>query len=174
MRHTAPNDFRELRYDNKTLYRAAELLLNSENSTKDGFAFDACDLVRQVLSNYISNLYDKAMYGYKNKDVSIFERSSNAFLKICGEVDDLLQTRPELTLHEHLRQARELAFTEKDQQNFELNLLTQITLWGPIGNTVNYDYAWKEWGGLIKTYYSKQYSEVIGDENIWEGGQNNG
>ena len=25
-----------------------------------------------------------------------------------------------------------------------------------------------------QTYYPKQYTEVIGDENIWEGGQNNG
>ena len=161
LKHTAPNDFRELRYDNKTLYKAAELLLSSENATKDGYAYDACDLVRQVLSNYVSNLYDKAMYGYTHKDVSIFERSSNAFLKICGEVDELLQTRPELTLHEHLKQSRELAFTEKDQQNFELNLLTQVTLWGPISSTVNYDYAWKEWGGLIGTYYVKRWQSFF-------------
>lgn len=161
LRHTAPNDHRELRYDNKTLYRAAALLLSSENATKDGFVFDACDLVRQVLSNHASTLYDKAMYGFENRDVNVFERSSNGFLKICDELDSLLQTRPELTLHEHLKEARELALNEKDQQNFELNLLTQITLWGPIADTVNYDYAWKEWGGLIKTYYSKRWQSFF-------------
>lgn len=159
--HTAPNDFRELRYDNKTLYKAAELLLSAENATKDGYAFDACDLVRQVMSNYISNLYDKVMYGYTNKDVSIFERSSNAFLKIGEELDDLLQTRPELTLHEHLQKAGELALNEKDKENFELNLLAQVTVWGPVSNTVNYDYAWKEWGGLIKTYYLKRWQSFF-------------
>lgn len=161
LRHTAPNDFKELRYDNKTLYKAAELLLSAENATKDGYAFDACDLVRQVMSNYVSNLYDKVMYGFNNRDVNIFERSSNAFLKICLEVDELLQTRPELTLHEHLKEARELALTEKDQQNFELNLLTQITVWGPIKDSVNYDYAWKEWGGMIKTYYVKRWQSFF-------------
>ncbi len=161
LHHTAPNDFKELRYDNKTLYKAAELLLSAENATKDGYAFDACDLVRQVMSNYVSNLYDKVMYGFNNRDVNIFERSSNAFLKICLEVDELLQTRPELTLHEHLKEARELALTEKDQQNFELNLLTQITVWGPIKDSVNYDYAWKEWGGMIKTYYVKRWQSFF-------------
>ncbi len=161
LKHTAPNDFRELRYDNKTLYRAAEMLLNSENSNKDGFAYDACDLVRQVLSNYIANLYDKAMYGFNYKDVNIFERASNAFLRIAEEMDELLQTRPELTLHQHLKDARELAFTEKDQQNFELNLLMQITIWGPVANSVNYDYAWKEWGGLIGTYYAKRWQSFF-------------
>ena len=25
-----------------------------------------------------------------------------------------------------------------------------------------------------QTYYPKQYAEVIGDEDIWEGGQNDG
>ncbi len=161
LRHTAPNDHRELRYDNKTLFRAAELLLSSESAEKDGYAFDACDLVRQVMSNYVSNLYDKAMYGFNNKDVNIFERASNAFLKICCEVDDLLQTRPELTLYEHLKSARELGFTEKDQQNFELNLLMQVTVWGPLANSINYDYAWKEWGGLIGTYYVKRWQSFF-------------
>lgn len=161
LRHTAPNDVRELRYDNKALYKAAELLLSAENATKDGYAFDACDLVRQVMSNYVANLYDKVMYGYSNKDVNIFERSSNAFLKICEELDGLLQTRPELTLHEHLKEAGELAFSDKDKENFELNLLTQITLWGPIGDTVNYDYAWKEWGGMIKSYYVKRWQSFF-------------
>lgn len=159
--HTAPNDFRELRYDNKKLFEAAELLLKAENATKDGYVFDVCDITRQTMSNYVSNLYDKVMYGYNNRDVNIFERSSNAFLKICEELDELLQTRPELTLHEHLKEAGDLAFTEKDKQNFELNLLTQITVWGPFANTVNYDYAWKEWGGLIKTYYAKRWQSFF-------------
>lgn len=161
LKHTAPNDFRELRYNNKDLYRAAELLLSSENSTKDGFAYDACDLVRQVLSNYVSNLYDKAMYGFNNKDVNIFERASNAFLKITTEIDELLQTRPELTLHQHLKEASDLGFTDKDKQNFELNLLMQITIWGPVANSVNYDYAWKEWSGLIGTYYVKRWQSFF-------------
>ena len=159
--HTAPGDVRELRYDNKALFKAAELLLSAENASKDGYAFDACDLVRQVMSNYVANLYDKVMYGFRNKDVSIFERSSNAFLKICEELDELLQTRPELTLHEHLREAKSLAFTEKDEQNFELNLLAQVTVWGPFADSVNYDYAWKEWGGLIKTYYVKRWQSFF-------------
>lgn len=159
--HTAPNDFRKLRYDNKTLFKAAELILAAQNATKDGYAYDVCDITRQTMSNYVSNLYDKAMYGFNNRDVNIFERSSNAFLKICEELDALLQTRPELTLHEHLKEAGELAFTEKDKQNFELNLLAQITVWGPFANSVNYDYAWKEWGGLIKTYYAKRWQSFF-------------
>ena len=101
------------------------------------------------------------MYGFNNKDVNAFERSSNIFLKVCCELDELLQTVPELTLHEHLKEASVAAVSDKDKQNFELNLLTQITLWGPINSTVNYDYACKEWGGLIGTYYVKRWQSFF-------------
>lgn len=161
LRHTAPNDHRELRYDNKLLCQAAQKLLQAERATADGYAFDACDLMRQVLSNHAAALYDRAMEGFRTRNVNQFERASNAFLRLCDDLDALLQTRPELTLHAHLAQAGAAALNEKEKENFELNLLTQLTLWGPINNTVNYDYAWKEWGGLIATYYSKRWQSFF-------------
>ena len=156
--HTAPNDHPELRYDNRDLLAALEKLLEAENASSDGYAFDVCDLTRQVLSNYCSVLYDRTMQGFNERNVNLFERSSNAFLKICEELDSLLLTRPELTLSEHLKEAGDLALNEKDKENYELNLLTQITVWGPFRNTTLYDYAWKEWGGLIGTYYVKRWN----------------
>ncbi|MCR5523250.1 MAG: alpha-N-acetylglucosaminidase [Clostridia bacterium] len=161
LRHTAPNDFRELRYDNGILCKAALSLIKSENAEKDGYAYDVCDITRQVLSNYCSVLYDRVMESYRSKDVNTFERSSNLFLKICEETDALLQTRPEMTLYEHLRQAGDLALNEKDKENYELNLLTQLTIWGPLRDSVNYDYAWKEWGGMIKTFYVKRWQSFF-------------
>ncbi len=159
--HAAPNDNREFRYDTKYLLKSVECLLESESAITDGYIFDVCDITRQLLSNHCSTLYDRVMKGFNERDVKLFERSSNAFLKVCEELDELLQTRPELTLHEHLKQAGELAISEQDKENFELNLLTQITIWGPIMNSVNYDYAWKEWGGLIKTYYAKRWQSFF-------------
>lgn len=159
VKHTAPNDVRELRYDNKTLLEAVQKLLSAQGEKTDGYVFDVCDITRQVLSNYCSVLYDRTMQGFNERDLNLFERSSNTFLKICDELDVLLLTRPELTLSKHLDEADAAAKSgsDKDKQNFELNLLAQVTLWGPIVNPVNYDYAWKEWGGLIGTYYSKRW-----------------
>lgn len=159
--HTAPNDHKELRYSNSDLFKALGLLLSAENANKDGYIFDVCDLTRQTLSNHAGLLYDRVMEGYTNKDVKTFEISANAFMKICEELDALLQTRPELTLYQHLKQAGDLALCDKDKQNFELNLLTQITVWGPMLNSVNYDYAWKEWGGLISSYYAKRWQSFF-------------
>ena len=159
--HTAPNDVLSLRYDNKILFGALKSLLAAEKANTDGYIFDVCDITRQVLSNRCAELFEDAMKGFNTRDVRIFERSSNAFLKICDEVDELLQTRPELTLADHLREASELALSDKEKENFELNLLVQITVWGPPVRSVNYDYAWKEWGGLIKTFYAKRWQSFF-------------
>ncbi len=159
--HTAPNDCAEVKYDNKVLFGALTELLKAEGEFKDGYAYDVCDITRQVLSNCCAELYAKTMEGFNARDVRLFERSSNAFLKICDELDELLQTRPELTLYTHLEEAGKAAFSDKDKENYELNLLTLLTIWGPVNRTVNYDYAWKEWGGLIKTYYSKRWQSFF-------------
>ena len=62
----------------------------------------------------------------------------------------------------HLCQCLIRSQTDADRHtNVLLNLLMQITLWGPVANTVNYDYAWKEWGGLIGTYYAKRWQSFF-------------
>lgn len=152
-RHSAPNDVPELRYDNQKLFEAAELLLQAKESATDGYRYDVCDLTRQVLSNHAHTHYQTAMSGYRARDVQQFERGSNAFLKLFGELDRLLETRPELSLGRQLAAAPALATCDKDKQNFEINLLSQLTVWGPIETSRLYDYAWKEWGGLMNTFY---------------------
>ncbi len=157
LRHAAPGDSLHLPYDNAALLQAANLLLEAGNADTAGYRFDVCDITRQVLSNRINDLYGDIMNAYHAKDVNSFERSTNLFLKIAEEMDALLQSVPELTLHEQLKAASACAFTDKDKQNFELNLLTQVTLWGPVNSPVLYDYAWKEWGGLVNSYYAARW-----------------
>ncbi len=157
LRHTAPGDTLELRYDNKILLDAAEQLMSAEKADSDGWRYDICDIMRQVLSNHASAQFFRAWNGYKEKNLNDFERGSNGFLRLCEEIDELLQTRPEFTLHHHLKQASAQAIAEKDQENFELNVLAQVTVWGPFVKSVNYDMAWREWGGLIATFYVKRW-----------------
>ncbi len=153
LRHTAPNDVFELRYDNKTLLLAAQKLLEASDASSDGYRYDVCDITRQVLSNYAKVLYRRSMDAFNQKDINKFERSVNAFVKLLEDVDRLLSTRPELCLSTHLKEARDYACCDRDKQNFEINELCLLTIWGPMKDSQLYDYAWKEWGGLIKTYY---------------------
>ncbi len=155
--HTGMNDRNTLCYENSRLFEAAEKLLQAKRANTDGYRFDVCDITRQVLSNHAQTLYHDAMRGFQERDARLFERSSNAFLRLFDEVDALLSTRPELTLSHHLKMPSTKALCDIDKQNYEINLLTQITLWGPIDNSHLYDYAWKEWGGLISSYYAKRW-----------------
>lgn len=157
VKNTAPGDSTELRYDNRDLFRAAELLLAARKARKAGYRLDAADIVRQVLSNHARMLYKQAMDGYKVKDVRLFETGTNAFLRLLDDVDRLMMTVKDTTLYEHLRAAREAAVTDADKQNFEINVLAQLSLWGPLHRTELYDTAWREWGGLIKTYYAPRW-----------------
>lgn len=49
--HTAPNDFREFRYDTKKLVKAVEIFLSAENATKDGYV-----LMPATLSDRLSQI----------------------------------------------------------------------------------------------------------------------
>jgi len=157
IRHTAPNDFFELRYDNKKLFESVRLMLESQKAKKEGYLYDLCDILRQALSNLAKEYYIKAMEGFNKKNAAVFENGCNSFLEVCEDVDRLVSTIPEMTLGYYLKEARECALLDADKQNFEMNLLMQITLWGPAADTQLYDYAWKEWGDLIKTYYIKRW-----------------
>ncbi len=157
LRHTSIGDNSELRYDNKLLFEAADAMLTAKRADKEGYTFDVCDIVRQMLSNHARVLYKGVTEGYINKDVRKFETDSNAFLRLLDDIDRLLQTDEELTLSYRLKDAHDTAISDNDKQNFEINVLTQLSLWGPLNDTVLYDTAWHEWGGLIKTFYAQRW-----------------
>ena len=157
LRHTAAGDTLELRYDNNLLFYAADSMLLAKKAETPGYSYDVCDFTRQTLSNYARILYADVMDGYQTKDPKKFEVSSNAFLRLLEDIDRLLQTIPELNLSNWLTDARDAAILDADKQNFEINILEQLTLWGPLNNTLLYDMAWREWGGLIKTYYGPRW-----------------
>ena len=155
--HTAIGDELELKYDNLALLSAIDLLLQSEKASGDGYEMDICDFTRQASSNKLREVYADSMRGFEERDVNLFEKSANKFLKICDEMDAMLLTREEFSLSYFLSKSGAMSFNDKDKENFELNLLTKLTLFGPVADPVIYACAWKEWSGLIETYYSKRW-----------------
>ncbi len=151
--HTAPNDHVELRYDNKVLFAALEELLKSEKASKDGYLFDMCDILRQVLSNKAKEVYFDIMKAFKEKNMSAFKENTELFRSILLDVDRLLSTREELTLDTHIEEAMSNACCDEHKELYRLNEITLLTIWGPFENNELFDYAWKEWAGLIRYYY---------------------
>jgi len=155
--HTAPFDTLELRYDNDKLCDALGLLLAYEGACTDGYIFDVCDILRQIMSNRARTLYAQVMDGFARRDARLFESSTNKFLKLLEELDGLLNTHDDFRLETHLKCASSCAAGKLDAQNFEVDLLCQLTLFGPLRDPVNYDAGWREWGDLIGGYYLKRW-----------------
>ena len=132
-------------------------MLASEGDYTDGYVFDVCDLTRQLLSNYARKLYVGVIEGYAKRDGRLFETATNGFLHVLSDMDRLLGTRKEFSLHHHLYAAGNRTEGKNDQQNFELALLAVLTIFGPMQEPVNYDLRWKEWSDLTGGYYAERW-----------------
>lgn len=151
--HTAPNDVVALRYDNEDLLKAVKLLLESKKAYKDGYFFDLCDILRQYMSNKAKEVYFEIMRSFNQKDEASFRDNTVKFVLILTYLDRLLDTREELTFSFHIRQAIENSCCEEHKEIFRKNEVALHTIWGPFENIELFDYAWKEWSGLVKDYY---------------------
>ena len=159
--HTAVGDAGcDVGYENQALFDAIKAMLAVEAQGYE-YELDVCDLLRQALSNKAGELCKAALSGFRTKNVAQFETGTNAFLQLIEDLDRLLMTKKEFALPYHLEQARSCGATDDEKQNFEINLLAQITLFGPIRDNDLYDCCWKEWGGLLKTFYLKRWRALF-------------
>lgn len=154
----SPCDFVKPYYDKTALKDAVKLMYANHDDfeSSDGYCYDLVDITRQALSDefYLGQVeFDKASNN-PNKMRDIAERQ----LGILDDLDDLLACRSELCLDRWLYNAHHLATNENERRWFDLNARAQVTLWGDIdGDDVLFDYAWKEWNGLISDYYRPRW-----------------
>lgn len=155
---TGPCCYSKVHYDTKEFEKAVKLFasLSDELGDNDAYQYDLCDMTRQALSNkfYTNQLeFKKAYKGVRN--LKKLESIAKAQLELLLDLDNLLATRNEMALAKWLNMAQSLATDEEEKRYFDFNARVQITLWGDInGDTTElFDYAWKEWNGLIKEYY---------------------
>lgn len=73
-------------------------------------------------------------------------------IQLLTDIDSVLLTNENFRLSTWIESARAWAHGHKEQESFfEYNARNQITLWGPNGEIS--DYAAKQWGGLLSSYY---------------------
>ncbi|MBQ2812617.1 MAG: alpha-N-acetylglucosaminidase C-terminal domain-containing protein, partial [Clostridia bacterium] len=155
--HTSVGDSgNDIPYDISDVFAAAKKLLEAEGKTYE-YELDVCDVLRQALSDLANTVCKKALEGYKTKNVELFETNSNLFLEIIGDMDRLLMTKKEFALPHYLELARSFGNSPEESENYEINVLAQITSFGPIKDSVLYDMCWKEWAGALNTFYAKRW-----------------
>ncbi len=152
---SGPNDGFNIPYNPMELERAWRLLLSDYDSLKasDGYQFDLMDLGRQVLSNLGQELVEDAALAFEDSDREGLRKASGTFLELLSDVDRLLATRDEYNFDRWVRTARAWSKNVELQNYYEWNASMLVTTWGPHEKPLIFDYAWREWSGLIRLYY---------------------
>lgn len=151
----------KLYYDTDKFEKAVELYLSVSEDFKesDGYQYDLCDLTRQAMSNRFYKEQIEFAGAYKKKNISAVEEIAKKQLSLLADMDTLLSHRKEFCFSRWINDCHNLATDEKEKRYFDINARTLLTSWGDIRSTTwsLYDYAWREWSGLIKEYYYKRW-----------------
>lgn len=151
----------KLYYDTDKFEKAVELYLSVSEDFKesDGYQYDLCDLTRQAMSNRFHKEQIKFADAYKKKNISAVEEIAKKQLSLLADMDTLLSHRKEFCFSRWINDCHNLATDENEKRYFDMNARTLLTSWGDIRSTTwsLYDYAWREWSGLIKEYYYKRW-----------------
>ncbi|WP_121812228.1 alpha-N-acetylglucosaminidase [Mucilaginibacter kameinonensis] len=119
------------------------------------YKIDLINMVRQVLANKGTLIFNNVVTAYNNKDLQAFNEKSTKFLSMIKLTDELLNTDKYFRLNTYLKQAINSGNTPEEKANNLKNILMQITYWGENNRAEDnlHEYAYKEWAGLIDNYY---------------------
>lgn len=124
------------------------------------FRFDLVDVARAVIAKSFASTFALYNLAFSHRDLPQTTQLSISLLSIIDDYDLLLSSNENFMVGRWIQWARTSIPNASTalQDHLEFNARNQITLWGPNGE-IN-DYAKKEWGGLVSSYYKKRY-EVL-------------
>ena len=137
-------------YDLADMEDALTLLEQVDGGTSC-FRFDLANARRQVLVDRALGIRDRFTAACYAGDRPGMVAARDAFLGLCDELVAVLRTRPEFSLDDWITAARSWGATPEEQDYYERNARTIITVWGDSDDLS--DYANRDWDGLVETFY---------------------
>jgi hypothetical protein len=119
------------------------------------YRFDLVDVGREVLARNFTAGWVAYGAAFAAGDAARCAALSAQLLQAIDDYDALLSTDVHFLLGRWISWARAWGDSESAKDKLEYGARNQVTLWGPTGE-IN-DYAKKEWGGLVGTYYRPRY-----------------
>ena len=140
-----------------TVAKTWQLLLQAEKDLggTETYRHDLVNIARQALSNHAGQLYARTVAAYNAKDVAGYRKSSQEFLQLIYDIDELLATNDEFLLGTWIEDAKRWGQTDAERARLEWNARRVLTLWGK--TPALRDYAWKEWSGMLSGFYAKRW-----------------
>lgn len=149
-------------YDTAVFVQAVQVFAKAAPSfvRSETYKIDLVNFTRQVIANRADKVFADMVASYETKDLTSFKLASSAFLRLCDQENTLLNTHPYYRLSTYQQEALRSGNTPAEKSNNMLNAMMLITYWG--GNVHAEDnlheYAYKEWAGLMDTFYRKRWA----------------
>ena len=123
------------------------------------YTIDLVNFTRQVLSNRADKVFAGMVQAYNEKNSPVFEMAVKQFLQLADETDALLNTLACYRLSTYQQQALAAGNTSSEKKNNLHNAMMLITYWGENNPKEDnlHEYAYKEWGGMMESFYKKRW-----------------
>jgi len=125
----------------------------SEIGKSRGYQRDLVDVTKTWLGGLADLVLDSALAARRG-NTEEYRSHRDLFFQILLDLDRLLATLPEHRLSTWIASARALASDADAADQLEINARIQITSWG---GPFLFDYAIKEWAGLIKEFQLERW-----------------
>lgn len=137
------------------MYKAtqSELILWSNPA----YQHDMVDMTRQVMANAFASLYSDLVSTYNSSGTADqLSQQGKKMDDLLSALDAVLGTNKNFRLSTWIAAAKGWAHGNQSYTSYlEYQARNQITLWGPNGEIT--DYASKQWGGLVASYYAPRW-----------------
>ncbi len=162
VRKTTPQCMIQVLYDPYLFAQGWKKLLEPVDTFKgvDAYQIDVADMCRQVLSNLMIELHIQVREAYDARDIDAFNKASAQFLQCIKDMDAVSDTMPDHRLEDWITDARSWGTNQAESDKFEENARMLLTRWGPLEMERAWDYAWREWQGLLGTYYHGRWEKL--------------
>ena len=149
-------------YDSKELARALDLYLQAADKLgdTDTYRFDLLNIERQVLANLADKFSNQVVAAVAAKDIKALDAAGDRMLGLIDDLDRLTGTREDYMFGPYLEDATSWGATESEKRHYAWNARNILTIWGPPEKSI-YQYAQRQWSGLLKDYYGKCWEKYL-------------
>lgn len=151
----------EIKYDNRDLLQAWQLMLQSDASS-DLFKNDLTAVGKQVLGNYFIVLRDEFTAAYHKKDAPQMRNYASKIEQLFADIDKLLASNRNFLVGKWIADAKSMTTNAVEANYYEKDARKIITVWGEKGRDLN-DYANRSIAGLMKDYYAARWKILLED-----------
>lgn len=117
------------------------------------YEYDLADLTRQFVSNQCIDIHKQLVKSYKRQEQGSYQHYKNVFIQLLTKLDNLLANYDEMSFYKWIEMAHSAATNDWQKTWLDEAARRLLTIWGPVDNPYIFDYASREWAGLIQHFY---------------------